>query len=579
MASRPINRVLASAIAIVIPFALALGWRALGAPLQNAPGYLSLLIVAVIARYFGFVPAVAAAVSLVAVLWFNLLPMAFPSQPLSFLIVRVALFFLAALVIAGISRQKTEEVREMEEMYRGLVDLAPYGIGLSDEGRIVFANQALAQLVGAADAAELIGKKTSDFPHPDYRTVIANRMADLAAGEPAPPMEVKWVTLDGRTIDVETAGVPVRRQGRLLFQGFVRDLTERKKAEATMRALFDAALDAILCIDSTGRVTNANAAASELLGFTYEEFLAMTVADLTPPGSNEAISAIWQAAKDGESARGESLIRRKDGEIREVEYATMVDVLPGVHGAFVHDITARKEAERSVRQLSGRLLQMQDEERRRIARQLHDTTAQNLAALRMNLSRISRGSAASDSSIHEAIDESIALTEQSIAEIRTLAYVLHPPMIEEAGLLPTLRWYARGFEERSGIRVMLELPEELDRLSLEAETALFRIVQEALTNIQRHSGSTLARIHIERERQVLQLRIEDEGRGMSLPCRADGEFVGASGVGIAGMRERVRDLGGRIEIQSGDRGMTVTVTLPIPLALKPGDADASYPGC
>src|SRR6267378_4335256 len=138
----------------------------------------------------------------------------------------------------------------------------------------------------------------------------------------------------------------------------------------------------------------------------------------------------------------------------------------------MHDITARKEAEKSLRQLSVRLLRLQDDERRRIARELHDTTAQNLVALRLNLSRISK-SAIENPAIQESVDESIALAEQSISEIRTLSYLLHPPLIDEAGLLPSLRWFARGFQERSGIAVTLESPAELERLPPEVETALF----------------------------------------------------------------------------------------------------------
>jgi PAS domain S-box-containing protein len=550
--------------AIAIPIGVAIAWERFGSPLQNAPGYLSLLLVAVIARFAGFLPAMAATLSFAAVLWFYLLPFTFPGHSLSFLILRLLLFVLTATVIAGISRQTSGEVREAEQMHRSLVDLAPDGIGVSDEqGRVVFANNALARLVGASDAAELIGKKTSEFIHPDYRDTIQKRMADLSAGQQAPFMEVKWITLDGRAIDVETAGVPVRRHGKLLFQGFVRDLSERKKTEATMRALFDAAIDAIVLIDSGGRFISANPAASVLLGYTQQEFLAITVEDLAPPGKKEATSAIWNAAKIGESVRGEFTIKKKDAEIREVEYAMVANMLPGFHSLFMHDITARKEAERSVRQLSGRFLHMQDEERRRIARQLHDTTAQNLAALRLNLARIHRWPTASNSPIRESIDESIDLTEQSIAEIRTLAYLLHPPMIEEAGLLPSLRWYTQGFEERSGIKVTLDFPEELDRLPLELETALFRIVQEALTNIQRHSGSEVARIRIERRSQALQLEIEDEGRGMPPALRSDQGMIRASGVGIAGMRERVSELGGRMQIQSRDEGTMIRATLPI----------------
>src|SRR5204863_7046744 len=136
---------------------------------------------------------------------------------------------------------------------------------------------------------------------------------------------------------------------------------------------------------------------------------------------------------------------------------------------------------------SARLLHLQDEERRRIARELHDTTAQNLAAIRLLLTRVVRGEGR-DPALRESLDEALALTDTSIHEVRTLSYLLHPPMIEEACLLPALRWYVQGFEERSGIQATLDLPAELERLPAELETALFRIVQESLTNIQRHSG-------------------------------------------------------------------------------------------
>jgi signal transduction histidine kinase len=228
----------------------------------------------------------------------------------------------------------------------------------------------------------------------------------------------------------------------------------------------------------------------------------------------------------------------------------------------MHDITARKEAERSLQQLSGRLLRLQDEERRRIARQLHDITAQNLAVLRMNLSRISRF--AVDPEIKDSVAESIALTEQSIGEIRTFSYLLHPPLIDEAGLLPSLRWFARGFQERSGITVKLTAPEELDRLPSELETAVFRIVQEALTNIQRHSGSAVADIRLEKEPRSIRLEIEDKGHGLPAHLRDQQEALMASGVGIAGIRQRVRELGGKMQIESEDRGTRIVVNLPIP---------------
>jgi len=559
-------------IAFLLPIAIAIGVTDFLPPLlQGVTGLLSLLAVALTARFLGFLPAIAATLSFAAVQWFHVWPAVFPGRPPPFLIVRLVLFVTVATLIASISRRKESELREADEMYRSLVELAPDGIGVSDhQGHVLFVNEALVRLLGARDRSDLIGRQLADFIHPDFQEARRKRMTDLVAGTPASPMELKWVTLDGRIIDVETTGVPVHRNKKLLLQGFVRDLTERKKTAAKleetarrMEALFSAALDAIVLIDSTGRFVDANPAASALLGYTREEILSRSVGDFTPPDKKAAVAAIWNDAKSSQNLRGEFANVRKDGEVRNFDYAIVSNVLPGLHCAFMRDITARTLAELSVRQLSARLLQLQDEERRRIARQLHDTTAQNLAALQLHLSRIARSPAASDSAIRELVNQSIELTELSVAEIRTLAYLLHPPMIEDAGLLPALRWYAQGFEERSGIKVILDLPPELDRLPLEVATTLFRIVQEALTNVQRHSGSAVARIRIERQPQALHLEIEDEGHGMPEALRQDETLFLAAGVGIAGMRERVREHGGRLYINSRDNGTVVSVTLPM----------------
>jgi PAS domain S-box-containing protein len=449
--------------------------------------------------------------------------------------------------------------------------LSPDGIGISDEdSNIVFANTALARLVGATDPTQIIGKKTLDFTHPDYLDTVQGRIQQLRSGQRVPMVAGKWIKLDGTSIDVETAGVPIRRRGKLFYQGFVRDITDRKKAEATLeesrrrlQAVFNTAIDTITLFDSEGHFVDANPAATALLGYSREELLQSNIGVLSsqedPAKTTRALRNVLTAGRES----GEAVIRRKDGSTREIEYRAVGNVLPGLHFVMMHDITARKEAERSLQQLSARLLRLQDEERRRIARQLHDTTGQSLAALRLNLSRIGRSAATADPAAKDAVDESIALTEQSISEIRTLSYLLHPPLIDEAGLLPSLRWYVRGFQERSGIKVTFEAPEEIDRLRPDFETAVFRIMQEALTNIQRHSGSAVARVRLEREPQSVRLQIEDEGRGMPGHLRGREEAMAAAGVGIAGIRERVRELGGRVEIQSEDRGTRIVVTLPL----------------
>jgi PAS domain S-box-containing protein len=338
---------------------------------------------------------------------------------------------------------------------------------------------------------------------------------------------------------------------------------EARAAEKRLRALFGRAIDAILFFDETGRYVDANPAASMLIGMERHEIAGHLLGAFTAPDEKEGVPERLHRLRVEGTLTGEWTIVKTDGSIHQVEYRAVADILPGLHVIIGHDITGRKAAEQSLRQLSARLLQLQEEERSRIARQLHETTAQNLAALRLHLVRISRSGAAGDPAVKPAIDESIALTEQSIAEIRTLSYLLQPPMIEEVGLLPSLRWYVRGFESRSGITTTLDAPEELPRLPREIETAVFRIVQEALTNIQRHSGSAIARIAIERRDADLRVRVEDTGKGLPPELRTDPAALRSAGVGLMGMELRARELGGTMTVDSSQNGMRLEVTLPV----------------
>jgi signal transduction histidine kinase len=209
-------------------------------------------------------------------------------------------------------------------------------------------------------------------------------------------------------------------------------------------------------------------------------------------------------------------------------------------------------------------MQAQDDERRRIARMLHETTAQDLAGLKMHLARLNRTANYLSEADRGALKESIALAERSMAEIRTLSYLLHPPFLDEMGLLPALRWFAAGFAERSGINVELDLPQDFERPPLDTETTLFRVVQESLTNIHRHADSATARIRLRREAATLVLEIADRGHGMPkalLKGMMNGG--GGAGVGIAGMRERVEQLGGHLELESTEHGTIVSARLPL----------------
>jgi signal transduction histidine kinase len=211
-----------------------------------------------------------------------------------------------------------------------------------------------------------------------------------------------------------------------------------------------------------------------------------------------------------------------------------------------------------LRALANRLMHAQDDERRRIGTMLHETTAQDLAAVKMLLARVNRTASVSEEE-RDALTKSIALAEQSMTEIRILSYLLHPPFLDEAGLVAALRWYAGGFAKRSGIRVDLDLPEKFERLPRDTETVLFRIVQESLTNIHRHADSKTARIRIEGDAQTLVLEIEDSGRGIPAAALKHITSGAGRGVGIASMIERVEQLGGRLEFISSDHGRTGTI--------------------
>ena len=552
---RPPRTALVYLLALVVPLLIAKATPELPAV---SPFF---LWVALAARFFGFGPALAATFSASAVLWEMV--MRKDALPENLQIMRAGVFVIAAIVVASLSRQRSKEAREAEERYRGLVDLAPDGIVVTDgSGRIIFANSALAKIVGTDDPANMVGRVAKDFLLPEDHDDAQRRIDQIIAGKPTPWQMGRAIRVDGKMIHVERAGVPLRRGNKMFAQGFIRDLTERFDHESKMeesrrrlQALFDTALDAILFFNSTGEFVDANPAASALLGFAREEIVAKRFDDFLGTERLEDVMTNGRAI-------GEDSIVRKDGRRREIEYRLVGNVVPGLHVMIVHDITERKEAEGAIRQLSRRLLRSQDEERRRIARQLHDATTQNLTAIRLNLARIVRLASGRAPDLADPLAESMALTDDVISEIRTLSYLLHPPLIDEVGLSGSLKWYAQGFEARSGINVSLDIPDDL-QLQRDLETNLFRIIQEALTNIQRHSGSRVARISIARADSEIRLAVADEGKGIPAYLRSDRDAIFAAGVGIAGIRERTRELGGDMQIESTDGGTTITIALPL----------------
>jgi len=222
------------------------------------------------------------------------------------------------------------------------------------------------------------------------------------------------------------------------------------------------------------------------------------------------------------------------------------------------ELHARQRAESSLRTLTARLLQIQDEERRRFSRELHDSIGQYLAGVKMNLALLGKSVPA-----NEALTEANELIDKAGAETRTISYLLHPPMLDEAGLTSAVKWYVDGFARRSGVKIEMDFPGDLGRLPTPIDIALL-VIQEALTNIHRHAHTNRASLTLTRLSSHVDLRIRDFGRG--IPQRYLERFrnhSGPTGVGLAGMRERIGELGGKLEISSDSNGTQVLVSLPL----------------
>lgn len=239
------------------------------------------------------------------------------------------------------------------------------------------------------------------------------------------------------------------------------------------------------------------------------------------------------------------------------------------------EMNIRAQAEDARRKLSARIMKIQDEERRHIARELHDSIGQLLAALKMTVSQVSTEAAAGTPAARVLKDVS-ALIDEAIRETRSISHLLHPPLLDELGFASAATWYVTEFARRSGIEVSLNFSDDLPRFADSTELTLFRVVQESLTNILRHSGSQKAEVRLEVLGGEIRLSVKDYGRGMTVEQIEKIMKTGAgAGVGLAGMQERIADLGGTVELQSNGTGTTVKATLPLTKSARQAPAETA----
>jgi PAS domain S-box-containing protein len=433
----------------------------------------------------------------------------------------------------------------------------------------------------------------------------------------------RWLSVTAR---MQFAGNPPQPQR---MAGLIGDITDRKNIEETAKqraaqyqTLLNQAPLGVYLVDADFRIRDVNptalrmfAGVPDVIGRDFEEVVHLIRAK---KWADEVIAIFRNTLTTGEPYQtSERSERRNDRGVAEY-YEWRVDRIPLPEGGFgvvcyFRDITDqmrasdaisesedrfRKLAEtlesevrirtreledrnsevleqaQTVQALSSSLMHVQDEERRHIARELHDSAGQTLSVLGITLGRIQKLTESGKTEVAERIAEAQSTVQQLTQEIRTASYLLHPPLLDELGLSATLKWYVDGVVERSGLDIKLSVPERLERFSRDAELAVFRVVQECLTNIHRHSGSKNAAICIRLSEGSISVEVRDFGKGMSVE-RLSGVKSNASGVGIRGMRERVRQLGGQVSIQSDSSGTAVSVLLPVSLGSEAAFKSAS----
>lgn len=487
-------------------------------------------------------------------------------------VVAIPTILLAALV---------EELRRTNDRLSAVLDgISDCYYTLDRSGRITSANAIGAAWMGASKPADLIGQDYWEIARdrPEKQAWVQRSMQEgVAARGEVQSSNGRWVDVHAYPV---AGGVSI----------FYHDISERRAAERAARetqTLLQSSLDAlnahIAILDSSGTIIATNAAwqqVAALVNRSGEPYLLigsnyLEVSEQTRPHHRMIAAGLRQLIRgEVEEFRCEFASAFFEGSWFQMR-GTRFGVGDDLRLVVAHeDITDIKASESAMRRLTAKLLRSQDDERRRIARELHDSTAQNLLGASLGISQALRLVPRLKRTAKAALEESRSLIDESQREIRTVSYLLHPPMLDVAGLPVALRWLCEGFGRRTDMAVELQLSPDIQRLPDDLEAALFRIAQEGLTNVHRHAGGTMARVSLKLaphtgQARDIALEIEDNGKGMpnldQVGVGSRGRDTNNMGVGLAGMRERLHQFGGRMEIRSGPQGTVVQVSVPLPV--------------
>jgi PAS domain S-box-containing protein len=507
------------------------------------------------------------------------------------------------------------QAEQAQARLAAIVESSDDAIISKDLNGIINSWNAAAERIFGYSAQEAIGQPVTIIIPPELREEEAQILKRLRSGERIEHFETVRAAKNGKRLNISLTVSPIKdSQGRVIGASKIaRDVTDRKFTENglrekqdLLRAAFAQTYSFLAILSNEGTVVEANRAALEGTGFRREEVIGSKLWDVwwrsLPEEQVIAKTSVATAVK-GLAVREECQYALRDGTIRfadrtlnpvqsETGEVVMIvcsglDItehrqLRSMLEDRVRERTRELEAKNLelvtqadvVRELSARLLQIQDEERRRIARELHDSVGQMLAAVSMNMAHVHHEAAALGPDARKALADNAELLEQLSSEIRTISHLLHPPLLDEVGLQSALQWYIDGFSDRSKIQVDLELPDDFGRLPRNLEITLFRVVQECLTNIHRHSGSSTAAIRVARSQNEVRLEVRDAGKGLPAEAQTSLSSGKLSGVGLRGMHERLRQMGGHLDVQSNGSGTLILATLPIEV-IAPRQATAS----
>jgi PAS domain S-box-containing protein len=489
------------------------------------------------------------------------------------------------------------ELRDSEERYRTLFDLGPIAVYSCDAAGVIRDfNRRAVELWGRkpkpGDSDErwcgsfkLLRPDGSFMPHQQcpMAEVLAGKISEVH------DTEVQIERPDGSRVTVIVNIRPLKNERREItgaINCFV-DITERKQAEkarAQLAAIVQSSDDAMISKSLDGTITSWNKGAERLFGYTAEEAIGQNIILIVPPDRRDEEAAILQRLPRGERVEHFETIRlRKDGTMFDVSLtiSPVKDSSGRVVGAskVARNISEKKAAEKalkqahdrlesiveqrtaSVRRLSLRLLTVQDEEHRSISRELHDSVGQHLAGIKMTVDRLQQLGPDKQPEMLPQLSESL---DKCMSEIRTISYLLHPPLIDEVGFRAAAKWYIEGFSERSGIKASLESSNESQRLPRSIELPLFRILQASLSNVHRHAHSPSVDVRFAINAGEAKLEVKDYGKGIDQETLAHfNRSAAGAGIGLAGMRERLRELGGRLEVESDASGTLIRALIPV----------------